>query len=98
MAILHLDITTISDYAVESSVKVDGNIITKAYFTRNVIRISSSPTNDWLTVLLPNGINYILTHNQGSDNPEIYVVDTVDAIAPTSLLDLAAKLSVLIKH
>lgn len=96
--IIHLDIVTSSPYSVENDVKVGGNVINKAYFTRNIIRVLPSPQNNFIAVLLPGDIMYTLTSDQASTSDDVYIVDTVDGIAPTDLLDLASKLNALIRY
>ena len=94
---VHLDIVTL-DYSVQNTVKIGGNVVNIAYFTRNIIKIAPSPTNGFLVAMLPWDATYVLTDDQASTSEEVYIIDTVDRVAPTSLLDLAAKLNAIIKY
>ena len=96
--IVHLDINgTSSQYSIENDVKIGGNVVNKAYFTRRLVRVQPSPGNNFVTVLLPCDVMYIITHDQTNTDEAVYVVDTVDGVAPTDLLDLASRINDLIR-
>jgi hypothetical protein len=97
MAIVHLDTITLSADSVKNIVKIGGSTVNEAYFTRNIIKIVPSPSLGVILVVMPFEATYVVTNNQASTADDVYIIDTVDAVAPTSLLDLAAKLAVLIK-
>lgn len=97
MAVVHIDAVSFSDYALENTVKIGGNIVNKVYFTRNIIKIAPSPTLNCILVIMPFEVTYTVTDNQASTAEDVYIIDTVDGVAPTSLLDLAAKMAVLIR-
>ena len=91
--IYHLDITTYNEYAVANTVKLSGDVVNIAYFTRNFMKVSPSPTSNWIIAKFFDGSQYILTHNQSSTEEEVFIVDTVDGVAPTSLADLALRIT-----
>jgi hypothetical protein len=94
---IHLEIETSSDYSIKNIVKINGNIVNNAYFTRNIIKIQPSPQSGFLIVVLPGDTQYLLTNNQDSESADILIVDSVNGVVPSSLLDLASKLNALIK-
>lgn len=94
---IHLEITTVSEFAIKNIVKVNGNIISEAYFTRRIIRIAPKVSENYIISTLDQNILYMLTHDQAHTNEDVYIVDTVNGVAPTSLFDLAEKLSTLIR-
>lgn len=98
MAVVHLDTVIFSDYAIENTVKIGGNVVNKVYFTRDIIKISPSPTLGCILIVMPFENSYTVTDNQASTSDDVYIIDTVDGVAPTSLLDLATKIATLIKY
>jgi predicted peptidase len=96
--ITNIDIIVLNDYSLQCDVKVGGNIVNQTYFTRKLTKVTPNPTGNFIIVGLPgDSTTYMVTNNQSNSNDEIYIVDTVDGVAPTSLLDLALKIGTLIK-
>jgi hypothetical protein len=93
----HLDIDIFSDYCVRNTVKLDGEVVNKAYFTRSILGIITSSLRANILVQLPGEEMYIVTNDQDCSDSSIYIVDAVAGKAPKSLEDLAEKLAALIK-
>jgi predicted peptidase len=96
--VTNLDVIVLNDYSLQCDVKVGGNVVNQTYFTRNLTKVTPNPTGNFIVVGLPgDSTTYMVTHNQQNTNEEIYIVDSVAGVAPTSLLDLALKIGQLIK-
>jgi hypothetical protein len=95
--ILHIDIVTINDHSVKCTVKFNGNPVDIAYFTRRFLSVIYDITKNIVKINIDRNEGYLFTHNQSSTNDEIYIIDTIDTVAPTDLADLASKINALMK-
>lgn len=68
----------------------------KGTFAKDSIS-TATLTASTVNIVMDNGFEWQVTHDSGNTEPSIGIVDSVDAVAPSSLSDLYDKISALIE-
>lgn len=71
----------------------------KGILSRNIVKITPRPfAGGFVIISFEDGSAFLLTHDQLSTSEEVYIVDTINLIPPTSMLGMAAQINGLVKY
>lgn len=95
--VTHLEIDDAGTYTVKVTTKIDNSVVAISYFERTIIAVQADTVNNLCTIILRAGIMMSMTHDQSNISGDVYIVDKINNVAPTSITDLADKLNGLMR-
>lgn len=93
--IKHIDISTVNEFMFKKSVKINNVVIYESYFSRRITSVITD--GDYIVVKLQGQVMHAMTNDQSHAHEDVFVVDTIEGVAPTSLSDLASKIAAICK-